>query len=478
MAPSHSKQPKDTRDVKKKGKDSEKPKVKDGKDTAEGKKVKREEVLKGIQKVESPGSTASTAASSAVPPRRVSFKQPAVWTPENRTKSVVSPEVPRLERAKSSAHLGEKDAKMNDKKDQKAEKKGEKPEKKGEKPEKKGEKPEKKDKKERKDKKDKKDKGENAAEKQAIREKKARDEGEDQKKKDEEKAKAIKAEKEKRDRQQKEEEARKKRKIEEKTDHQDEEIDAMLKDLEAIPDQAESCESDCEDHEGEEEEDVEEDEECDEDEEGEGSVDEGEFSDATTLVLGGDQGNENESSSEQSESDEDEKNEDKVEDEGNDDKEESKEEKVPPSILKKGTGINDAAENGKSIPVKANSTLYKYQALFLYYLPYMLHFLLGFSSTSSVIMLVLHQGKTHKKEYDAFYRQLNDRKKFPIALSEYAHRSKQDLFNMWLENNQDFRQFYSQLSQSTAFEAHICLILMAKYFKLSFKIGGIISYVI
>lgn len=199
------------------------------------------------------------------------------------------------------------------------------------------------------------------------------------------------------------------------------------------------------------------------------------------LSLGGDPGDENESSSEQSESDEDEKEEDKEEEEDEEEKEESKEEKVPPSILKnKGRAINDVAENGKSITVRANSTLYKYQAPFLYvgYLPYMLDFLLGVSSTSGVVMLGLHQGKTHKKEYNAFCRQLNDRKKFPIALSEYAHRTKQDLFNMWLDNSQDFRQLYSQLLQSTAFEAHICLILMAMCFKLILKIGGIISDVI
>lgn len=153
MAPSQSKQPKDTKDVKKKPKESVKPKEKDVKDTAEGKKATRESVLKGIQKSASPNSTTSTAASSAEGPsrRRVSFKQPPViWTPENRTKSVVSPEAAGLARAKSSAHLGENVAKANEKKEEKVEKKGVKEEKK------KDSKDEKKDKKEKKEKKEKK----------------------------------------------------------------------------------------------------------------------------------------------------------------------------------------------------------------------------------------------------------------------------------------------------------------------------------
>ena len=52
---------------------------------------------------------------------------------------------------------------------------------------------------------------------------------------------------------------------------------------------------------------------------------------------------------------------------------------------------------------------------------------------------------SHKKEWDAFSRQCNDRKKFPVALAEYANTRKTDLFQLWLENNQNLHEPKPQL---------------------------------
>ena len=55
---------------------------------------------------------------------------------------------------------------------------------------------------------------------------------------------------------------------------------------------------------------------------------------------------------------------------------------------------------------------------------------------------------THKKEWDTFSRQLNDRKKLPVQLAEYVNTRKLDLFQIWLENNQNLHESYPQLSQT------------------------------
>lgn len=55
---------------------------------------------------------------------------------------------------------------------------------------------------------------------------------------------------------------------------------------------------------------------------------------------------------------------------------------------------------------------------------------------------------THKKEWDTFSRQLNDRKKLPVQLAEYVNTRKLDLFQIWLENNQNLHESYPQLSQA------------------------------
>lgn len=49
-------------------------------------------------------------------------------------------------------------------------------------------------------------------------------------------------------------------------------------------------------------------------------------------------------------------------------------------------------------------------------------------------------GVSHKKEWDTFSRMLQDRKKFPIALSSYVQKSKLDMFNLWLEHGQSMEE--------------------------------------
>ncbi|CAE7837005.1 unnamed protein product [Symbiodinium sp. CCMP2592] len=47
---------------------------------------------------------------------------------------------------------------------------------------------------------------------------------------------------------------------------------------------------------------------------------------------------------------------------------------------------------------------------------------------------------TNKREWDVFSRQCLDRKKFPVSLASHLQRDKTDLFNLWLDNNQDLQK--------------------------------------
>lgn len=51
------------------------------------------------------------------------------------------------------------------------------------------------------------------------------------------------------------------------------------------------------------------------------------------------------------------------------------------------------------------------------------------------------QGMTHKNEWDAFVRQLKTGAQIPAGVSEYAVSAagRKDLFNMWLDANQDWK---------------------------------------
>ena len=52
---------------------------------------------------------------------------------------------------------------------------------------------------------------------------------------------------------------------------------------------------------------------------------------------------------------------------------------------------------------------------------------------------------SHKREWDTFSRQCNDRKKFPVGLADYVNTRKTDLFQLWLENNQNLHESKPQL---------------------------------
>jgi len=58
--------------------------------------------------------------------------------------------------------------------------------------------------------------------------------------------------------------------------------------------------------------------------------------------------------------------------------------------------------------------------------------------SSSLSTCQPHSGTTHKNEWNKFSRQCLDRAKFPASLAAHCLTGKQDLFNVWLENNGDW----------------------------------------
>ncbi|CAK9010384.1 Uncharacterized protein SCF082_LOCUS10653, partial [Durusdinium trenchii] len=50
------------------------------------------------------------------------------------------------------------------------------------------------------------------------------------------------------------------------------------------------------------------------------------------------------------------------------------------------------------------------------------------------------QGVSHKKDWDTFSRQCENRKKFPVSLTSHLQRDKTDLFNIWLESGKNLEQ--------------------------------------
>lgn len=52
---------------------------------------------------------------------------------------------------------------------------------------------------------------------------------------------------------------------------------------------------------------------------------------------------------------------------------------------------------------------------------------------------------THKREWATFSRQLEDRKKLPVQLAPYVNTKKLDMFQIWLENNQNLEESHPQL---------------------------------
>ena len=70
------------------------------------------------------------------------------------------------------------------------------------------------------------------------------------------------------------------------------------------------------------------------------------------------------------------------------------------------------------------------------------HALVPVTSETALAVADMKTSATHKREWDAFMRQLKSNTKTPIAVSEYAtsHANKVDLFNMWLGSNRDWSQ--------------------------------------
>ena len=50
------------------------------------------------------------------------------------------------------------------------------------------------------------------------------------------------------------------------------------------------------------------------------------------------------------------------------------------------------------------------------------------------------RGRTNKKEWDTFSREVVNKKKFPVRLSEHLARDKVDLFNLWLQHGKDLHE--------------------------------------
>ena len=57
-------------------------------------------------------------------------------------------------------------------------------------------------------------------------------------------------------------------------------------------------------------------------------------------------------------------------------------------------------------------------------------------------------GKTHKNEWNKFSRQCLDRSKFPASLAGHCLQNKQDLFNVWLENDGDWGKVQLQYERT------------------------------
>lgn len=54
--------------------------------------------------------------------------------------------------------------------------------------------------------------------------------------------------------------------------------------------------------------------------------------------------------------------------------------------------------------------------------------------------MVVRNSSTHKKEWDCFNRAIQNKKLFPVELSQYAVKSKNDLFAAWLDAKRDWGQ--------------------------------------
>lgn len=55
------------------------------------------------------------------------------------------------------------------------------------------------------------------------------------------------------------------------------------------------------------------------------------------------------------------------------------------------------------------------------------------------------------KEWATFTRECQNRKKFPVALSDHLQRDKLDLFQAWLDNSKNLNEFPGYVSQRYIF---------------------------
>ena len=58
----------------------------------------------------------------------------------------------------------------------------------------------------------------------------------------------------------------------------------------------------------------------------------------------------------------------------------------------------------------------------------------------------ISSGTTNRAEWAAFSREIKNRQKFPVQLSDYLARDKTDLFNLWLQNGQSLKKHLNNLS--------------------------------
>lgn len=65
----------------------------------------------------------------------------------------------------------------------------------------------------------------------------------------------------------------------------------------------------------------------------------------------------------------------------------------------------------------------------------------------SFYQLCSDSGVTNKLEWDKFMRQTSSRK-FPLALSDYLQSNRSDLFNLWVDSNQDWRKVELKVQRS------------------------------
>jgi len=75
-------------------------------------------------------------------------------------------------------------------------------------------------------------------------------------------------------------------------------------------------------------------------------------------------------------------------------------------------------------------------------------------------------GTTHRVEWAAFTREIKNRAKFPIALSDHLQRDKNDLFNLWLENDKSLNKLFV-LNQYKFYLMTISKPLFPKLFPIS-----------